>query len=140
MSNLSGIARQFVQQELLSEQQALDINEEANTNARSFILQTLLSGACKSKAIAQLVSNEFGLPFLDLSAMDPEHFPADLVSAELLEKHKVLPIFKRGNRLHIAQADPSDIAALDDIKFATGMTVDATVVEFDKLNAILDGK
>jgi len=50
----------------------------------------------------------------------------------------VLPLFKRGNRLHIAQADPSDIAALDDIKFATGMTVDATVVEFDKLNVVLE--
>lgn len=138
MSNLSGIARQFVQQELLSEQQALDINDEANKNARSFIMQSLLSGACKARAVAQLISNEFGLPFLDLSAMDPEHFPADLVSSELLEKHKVLPIFKRGNRLHIAQADPSDIAALDDIKFATGMTVDATIVEFDKLNIILE--
>ena len=138
MSNLSGIARQFVQQELLSEQQALDINEEANKNARSFIMQSFLSGACKTKAVAQLISNEFGLPFLDLSAMDPEHFPTDLVSSELLEKHKVLPVFKRGNRLHIAQADPSDIAALDDIKFATGMTVDATIVEFDKLNAVLE--
>lgn len=138
MSNLSGIARQFVQQELLSEQQALDINEEASKNSRSFIMQSLLSGGCKTRAAAQLISDEFGLPYLDLSAMDPEHFPADLVSPELLEKHKVLPIFKRGNRLHIAQADPSDISALDDIKFATGMTVDATVVEFDKLNAILE--
>lgn len=138
MSNLSGISRQYVQQELLSEQQALDINEEANTNARSFIMQSLLSGACKSKAVAQLLSHEFGLPFLDLSAMDAEHFPADLVNAELLDKHKVLPIFKRGNRLHIAQADPSDIAALDDIKFATGMTIDATIVEFDKLSAVLE--
>ena len=138
MSNLSGISRQYVQQELLNEQEALDINEAANSNSRSFIMQSLLSGACKSRAVAQLLSNEFGLPFLDLSAMDPEHFPVDLVNNELLEKHKVLPIFKRGNRLHIAQADPSDIAALDDIKFATGMTVDATIVEFDKLNAILE--
>jgi len=138
MSNLSGIARQFVQQELLNEQQAFDINEEASKNARSFIMQSLLSGACKAKAVAQLASDEFGLPFLDLSAMDAEHFPQDLVNTELLEKHKVLPLFKRGNRLHIAQADPSDIAALDDIKFATGMTVDATIVEFDKLNAILE--
>jgi type IV pilus assembly protein PilB len=138
MSNLSGIARQYVQQELLSEQQADDINTEANVHSRSFIMQSLLSGVCKSKAVAQLLSDEFGLPFLDLSAIDHEHFPTGLVNPELLEKHKVLPIFKRGNRLHIAQADPSDIAALDDIKFATGMTVDATIVEFDKLNSILE--
>jgi len=70
--------------------------------------------------------------------MDSEHFKAELISPELLEKHKLLPIFKRGNKLYIAQADPSDISALDDVKFATGMTVDTTVVEYDKLNVILE--
>jgi len=138
MSKVTGIARQFVEHNLLNEQQAVEITKDANKERRSFIIQALLSGSCKSKDVALLASNEFGLPFLDLSAMDPEHFAADAISDDLLEKHKILPIFKRGNRLHIAQADPSDIAALDDIKFATGMTVDATVVEYDKLNVILE--
>ena len=138
MVNLSGIARQYVEHNLLSEQQAKDLNVEANKEQRSFILQSLLSGACKSRDVALLVSAEFGMPLLDLSAMDPEHFVSDLVSHELLEKHKILPIFKRGNRLFIAQADPSDLSALDEVKFASGMTVDATVVEYDKLNVILE--
>ena len=138
MSNLSGIARQFVERELVNEQQALTLVKDANKEHRSFIMHSLLSGICKPKDVALLVSDEFGLPFLDLAAMDPEHFVIDLVNADLLEKHKVLPIFKRGNRLHLAQADPSDMSALDDVKFATGMTVDATVVEFDKLNIILE--
>lgn len=138
MSKLSGIARQFVTNNILDEQQAVEISERANKEQNSFITQVLLSGAAKPKTVAGLVSSEFGLPFFDLSAMDPEHFPQDLVNPELLEKHKVIPLFKRGNRLHIAQADPSDMGALDDIKFATGMTVDATVVEFDKLSVIIE--
>ena len=138
MANLSGIARQYVESNLLNEQQAHDIAGEANKEQRSFIMQSLLSGACKSKGVALLVSSEFGLPYLDLAAMDAEHFVTDIISNELLEKHKILPIFKRGNRLHIAQADPSDLQALDDVKFASGMTVDATVVEYDKLNVILE--
>lgn len=138
MSNISGIARQFIEQELINEQQALDITKDANKERRSFIMHSLLSGICKPKDVAALVSNEFGLPYLDLAAMDPEHFAVDLVNTELLEKHKVLPIFKRGNRLHLAQADPSDISALDDVKFATGMSIDAVVVEYDKLNIILE--
>ena len=138
MSNISGIARQFVERKLINEQQALALTNDANKEHRSFIIQSLLSGICKSKDVALLVSDEFGLPYLDLAAMDPEHFAIDLVSSELLEKHKVLPIFKRGNRLHLAQADPSDMSALDDVKFSTGMTVDATVVEFDKLSIILE--
>ena len=138
MPNISGIARQYVEQNLLNEQQAKDLTLEAHNENRSFIMQSLLSGACKPKDVAALVSNEFGLPLLDLSAMAPEHFQSELISPELLEKHKILPIFKRGNRLHIAQADPSDISALDDVKFATGMTVDSTVVEYDKLNTVLE--
>ncbi len=138
MANLSGIARQFVEQSLLNEQQAKDINLQANKEQRSFIIQALMSGACKSKDVALLVSNEFGLPLLDLSVMAPEHFAIELVSPELLEKHKIIPIYKRGNRLHIAQADPSDLQALDDVKFASGLTIDAVVVEYDKLNIILE--
>jgi type IV pilus assembly protein PilB len=138
MSKLSGIARQYVEKKLLTEQQAQDLTNEANKDQRSFIMQSLVSGACKSKEVALLVSNEFGLPLLDLSAISSENFLSDLISNELLEKHKILPIFKRGNRLFIAQADPSDIQALDEVKFASGMTVDATVVEYDKLNIILD--
>lgn len=138
MSNLSGIARQFVEQKLLTEQQAKDLHQQANKEQRSFILQTLVSGACKPKDVAALASKEFGLPLLDLTAVSPEHFPLDLINVELLEKHKILPIYKRGNRLHIAQADPSDLQALDDVKFASGMTVEATIVEYDKLNIILE--
>ncbi len=138
MANLSGIARQYVEHKLLNEQQAKDILSQANKEQSSFIMQSLLSGACKPKDVALLVSNEFGLPLLDLSSMSPEHFAIELVSSELLEKHKVLPIFKRGNRLYIAQADPSDLQALDDIKFAAGMTIEAIVVEYDKLNMVLE--
>lgn len=138
MSKLSGIARQFVERNLIDDEQALDLVAQANKEQRSFIMHSLLSGVCKPKDVALLVSDEFGLPYLDLAAMDPEHFALDLISSELLEKHLVLPIYKRGNRLHIAQADPSDMTALDDVKFATGMTVDATVVDFDKLNIIIE--
>ena len=95
MSNLSGIARQFVERELINEQQALSLVKEADKEQRSFIMHCLLSSACKSKDVALLVSDEFGLPYLDLAAMDPEHFAIDLITPELLEKHKVLPIFKR---------------------------------------------
>jgi type IV pilus assembly protein PilB len=138
MPNISGIARQFVERSLLNEQQVKDLTLEASKENHSFIMQSLLSGVCKSKDVALLVSDEFGLPLLDLAAMDSEHFQTELISPELLEKHKLLPIFKRGNRLHVAQADPSNISALDDVRFATGMTVEATVVEYDKLNVILE--
>lgn len=138
MSKLSGLARRFVEVGLLQEAKALEILISAKKEKRPFVMQASLSGACNSRAAAELVAAEFGLPLLDISSMDPNLFEKDLVSTELLEKHRIIPIFKRGTRLHIAQADPSDIQALDEIKFATGMVVDAVVVEADKLNVLIE--
>ncbi|MCP5326347.1 MAG: type IV-A pilus assembly ATPase PilB [Oceanospirillaceae bacterium] len=138
MSKLSGLARRFVEVGLLQEAKALEILVSAKKEKRPFVVQATLSGACNSRTAAELVASEFGLPLLDISSMDPNLFEKDLVSTELLEKHRIIPIFKRGNRLHIAQADPSDIQALDEIKFATGMIVDAVVVEADKLNVLVE--
>jgi len=138
MKTLSGLPKRFVEQSLLSEQQALDILGQKNPEHKSFIQLVTSSGLCKTRDIALLVANEFGLPFIDLTAFDTEHLASNLVSAELIEKLQVLPLFKRGNKLYLAQANPSDIKAIDEIKFATGMTVDAVVVEADKLQAVLD--
>jgi type IV pilus assembly protein PilB len=138
MSKLSGLARRFVEVGLLQEAKALEILTISKKEKRPFVMQAALSGACNSRAAAELVATEFGMPLLDITSMDPNLFEKDLVSTELLEKHRIIPIFKRGNRLHIAQADPSDIQALDEIKFATGMVVDAVVVEADKLNVLIE--
>ena len=138
MSKLSGLARRFVEVGLLQEAKALEILINAKKEKRPFVIQATLSGACSSRAAAEVVSAEFGLPLLDISSMDPNLFEKELVTTELLEKHRIIPLFKRGNRLHIAQADPSDIQALDEIKFATGMVVDAVVVEADKLNVLVE--
>lgn len=138
MSKLSGLARRFVEVGLLQEAKAIEIVSTAKKEKRPFVMQAALSGACNSRSAAELVATEFGLPLLDVNSIDPNLFEKDLVSTELLEKHRIIPIFKRGNRLHIAQADPSDIQALDEIKFATGMVVDAVVVEADKLNVLVE--
>jgi type IV pilus assembly protein PilB len=79
-------------------------------------------------------SNEFG-------SLDLTHADADiirLVSDKLLAKHRVLPVFRRGKRLFLAVADPTNLHAIDEIKFATGLGVEAVVVEDDKLQKAVD--
>jgi type IV pilus assembly protein PilB len=61
-----------------------------------------------------------------------------VVSDKLLAKHRVLPLFKRGKKLFLGVADPTNLHAIDEIKFQTGLTVEAIVVEDDKLQKILD--
>lgn len=138
MSVLTGLPRRIVEQNLVTSQQAQEILEKAKADKSSFVSAAVHSGHVKPRAIALLASEEFGLPVLDLSSFDFELMPKELVSKELIEKHRVLPVFKRGNRLYVAQSDPSAMLAIDEIKFNTGMTVEAILVEEDKLSQAVD--
>jgi len=92
----------------------------------------------RADQIAAFAAVTFGLPFLNLDALDPSVLPKHPVDAKLLAKHRVLPITQRGNRLFVALSDPSNLQALDDIKFQTSLIVEAVVVEDDKLGRWLD--
>ena len=138
MAVLTGLPRRIVEQNLLSEQQVVGILTKAKQEKQSFVSTLVDSALVKSRTLAVLASEEFGLPLLDLNAFNIEQLPTDIVSTELLEKHHVLPLFLRGKRLYIAQSDPSHITAIDEIKFATGLSIEAILVEEDKLSAALE--
>ena len=91
------------------------------------------SGAAKARDIAVAASNEFGVPLFDLDSVNLDLDVVRLVSDKLLAKHRVLPIFRRGKRLFLAVADPTNLHAIDEIKFQTSLGVEAVVVEDDKL-------
>lgn len=138
MAMLTGLPRRIVEQQLLSQEQAEEILAKARKEKHSFVQEAVASGQVKARAVALLASEEFGLPVLDLAAFDFELMPRELVANDLIEKHRVLPLFQRGNRLYIAQSDPSAILAVDEIKFNTGTTVEAVLVEEDKLSQAVD--
>jgi len=110
----------------------------ATKDGSSIVTQLVRSGAANARDIAIAASSEFGVPLYDLdsSNIDPE--TVRLVSEKLLVKHRVLPVFRRGKRLFLAVADPTNLHAIDEIKFQTGMGVEAIVVEDDKLQKAVD--
>ncbi len=81
---------------------------------------------------------EFGMPLLDVSAFDANQNAVKLVSEELLQKHQVLPLFKRGNRLFVGVSNPTQTRALDDIKFHTNLVVEAILVDEDQIRRTLE--
>lgn len=113
--------------------QALAAAHEAKTNIVSYLVA---NGIAESREIAIAASQEFGVPLLDLAAIQPDLDTVRLVSDKLLAKHRVLPLVKRGKRLFVAVSDPTNLHALDEIKFQTGLSVEAVVVEEDKLQQI----
>jgi len=116
-------------------QEALAASRERKS---SVVTQLVTSGAANARDIAIAAANEFGVPLFDLEAVNLDLDTVKLVSDKLLAKHRVLPLFKRGKRLFLAVADPTNLHAIDEIKFQTGLGVEAVVVEDDKLQKAVD--
>jgi len=135
---LSGLARRLVGDGLLSEQQAAEALEDARKKKLPFVAFLVEKKLVDSRSIAWSAAQEFGVPVLDIDAMDLESAPVKLVDEKLVRQHRALPLFKRGNRLFVAVSDPTNLSALDEIKFHTGITTEAILVEEDKLAQAID--
>jgi len=136
-ATLSGLARALVQQERLKESEAERIATEAKPESGGFVGQLIATGRMKSREIATFAAQTFGYPLLDLDSYSDEHFVRDAIDQRVMRSHQVLALLRRGNRLAVALADPTNLRALDEIRFQTGMTVDPVVVEADKLAALV---
>ncbi len=135
---LTGLAARLVRDRLLTPAEAERLNAESLTNKVSFVTRLVESKKLDALTSAKVASEEFGIPLLDISAFDSETFPIKLVDAKLIRRHRVLPIFKRGNRLFVAVADPTNLTALDEIKFNTGLLPEPLLVEEGKLGQLID--
>ncbi|MBB4818646.1 type IV pilus assembly protein PilB [Pseudomonas alcaligenes] len=135
---LSGLARQLVLAELLDEKSAQNAQQQAQRNRLSLVTYVVQNKLVKSRAIAELSAEQFGVAFFDLSAIDKEGQPKDLVSEKLLRQHRVIPLWRRGNKLFVGVSDPTNHQAVTDIQFSTGLTTEAILVEDDKLGDAID--
>ncbi len=134
---MSGLARALVQHGRLAQNAAEELSLQARNNGTGFIEQLVAKGRMSTVDVAQFASQIFGLPLLDLDALDPAALPLELVDRKLMRERHVLPLRKRGNRLAVAVSDPSHTQVLDEVKFQTSMSIDAIVVEDDKLRTLL---
>ena len=135
---LGGLARKLVAEGLLDEQKAVDAFEDALNNKVPFVKYLVDNDLQSARVIAHAASTEFGVPLIDIGAMELDPDVLKLVSEELIQKHHALPLFKRGNRVYIGVADPTNLQALDEIKFHIGANTEALVVEQDKLGKAID--
>tara|TARA_R110002074_G_scaffold170005_4_gene332044 strand:+ start:68718 stop:70430 length:1713 start_codon:yes stop_codon:yes gene_type:complete len=135
---LSGLARRLVLEGLLTEESAHKHFESARTKKKPFVTFLVSQKILDSQTIAVAASEEFGMPLLDINALNHEVIPRGIVDEKLIRKHHALPIFKRANKLFIAVSDPTNLQALDEIKFQTRMSTEAILVEEDKLTKVIE--
>jgi type IV pilus assembly protein PilB len=137
-SSLGGLPQRLVQDGVVEESAMLTALQSAKERKSSFVTQLIAAGAAKARDIAIAASAEFGVPLYDLDSHQVDLDTVKLVQDKLLQKHRCLPLFKRGKRLFLGVADPTNLHAIDEIKFATGIGIEAIVVEDDKLQKLID--
>ncbi|MCB1643696.1 MAG: type IV-A pilus assembly ATPase PilB, partial [Xanthomonadales bacterium] len=124
LAGLSGVARRLVLDGDLSEEdarRAVEASAKQRVSIISYLVENALS---KPSSVARAASLEFGVPLFDPSGLDFAQLPARLVDERLIEKHRALPIFKRGNRLFVGVTDPTNDRALEEIKFQSKMLLE----------------
>jgi len=135
---ITGIARRLVLDGNLSEADARKALDEASKQKKPVHLYLLEKKLVTAAHIAGANAIEFGMPLFDGGALDLNQAATKLVSEELITKHQALPLFKRGNRLFVGIADPTNTRALDEIKFAANLTVEPILVDEDRLRRTIE--
>lgn len=133
-----GLSTLFIRKGLLNEEQMANAITKSRQNKQALVSTLVQSKLISARAIAELCYEEYGTPLLDLNEFDLASIPEDFLNKKLIEKHRCLPLFKRGNRLYIGTSDPTNIAALEDFQFSAGLHAEAILVEEDKLAKALE--
>jgi len=137
IGRLTGLAGRLVAESLISMEEAEAAQKEASLERMHFVQYLVENKNIDSQRVAEVASQEFGVPLFDIDAFGSSSFPIDLVDVSLVTKHHALPLYRRGNRLFIAVSDPTNLAALDEMKFHTGINTDAVLIEERALNKII---
>jgi len=135
--SFSALGRALVQHGRLVQADANAIQQEARAANVSFVSQLVASRKLSAKEVSMFAAQTFGYPLLDLNAIDVDALPLTLIDSKIVANHRVIALGKRGNRIFVAMSDPSNEQVLQEVKFATGMTMEPVVVEDDKLGPIV---
>jgi len=130
---LSGLARRLVADKLIDHEGATNAWKKAQQEKQPFVSYLVNNNIVSARAISTAACDEFGHPHFDLSSFNLDLSPMDLIDPKLIEKHRIVPLFKRGNRLFVGTSDPTNLKSLDDIQFHTGLATESIIIDEDQL-------
>jgi type IV pilus assembly protein PilB len=135
---LSNLGRKLVEQGLISEEQAIEAQAKAAEKGRTFTSHLVRDKLIDAVGFAHVAAEDFGLPLIDLAAVNMKNAPLDLVKEDLLRKHLILPLLRRGKKLFVAAADPGNKAGVDEIAFSTGYSVETVLAPYNAIDGAID--
>jgi type IV pilus assembly protein PilB len=134
---MPGLARALMQAGRLSAQQADSLHKKSLADKSPFIDTLLLTGTFDSRTLAAFCAETFGYPLMDLQSFNVDVLPPNAIDAKLMQSQRVIALAKRGNKMSVAISDPTNIQALDQIKFQSEASVEPVIVLHDVLLTLL---
>ena len=134
---VSGLLRDLIAEGMLTPEVAQKAFRDAVHEGVPPLVHAVRQKLVSEKVVAQLAAATMGLPLIDVRACDLESQELPRVDADILERHRVIPLMRRGSRLFLAAFDPTDTTPLDAIRFQTGLTVETVVAELSALDEVL---
>ncbi|MBQ4854477.1 type IV-A pilus assembly ATPase PilB [Rhodanobacter sp. B2A1Ga4] len=138
LAGLSGMARRLVSEGVMPEDVVRKAMADSNHSKSTLTTWLLDRNLVDSAELTRIASAEFGMPTMDVAALNPTTMPLDLISEALITKHQTLPLFRRGKRLFVGIADPMQSHALDEIQFHSNCMVEPILVERGSLQRVIE--
>jgi type IV pilus assembly protein PilB len=138
LAGLTGMARRLVSEGLLPEDDVRKAMVDSTQRKVSLGAWLLDHNLVENAQLTRVLSLEFGMPMMDVTSLNPTTMPLDLISEALMTKHQALPLFRRGKRLFVGIADPTQSHALDEIKFHSNCLVEPILVERSSLQRTIE--
>jgi len=135
---LNGTLKRLIASSLITEEDAIDAVKTSKKRRIPLFTYLVENNIAPSDELANISSQEYGVPLFDASVMDLRMSPLKLVEEKLIHKHNILPLYQRGKKLYIAISDPTNVVAIEEIQFHTNMPVEPVVVPHDILVSVID--
>lgn len=132
------IGELLVKENLLSSEQLLKAREEAATKGKRLGAQITALGFMDENELTEFVAKQYGVPSINLDDFQIEPEVLALIPEDVANKHNVVPVNRAGSTLILATADPSNIFALDDIKFLTGYNIQPVVASEEAIRSAIE--
>ena len=124
---MSRLGELLLRDQIISPEQLQRAQEESKKSGERLGNTLVKVGAIQEDDLTQFLSKQYGVPAINLSEFDIDRDVIALVPKEVAERHRVVPVNRAGSSLIIAIADPSNILAIDDLKFVTGYNIEVVV-------------
>jgi len=132
------IGELLVKENLLTAEQLHKAREEVRSGGGRLGAQITQLGFLEENDLTEFVAKQYGVPSINLDEFEIEQAVVQLIPEEVASKHTVVPVNRAGSTLIVATSDPSNIFALDDIKFLTGYNIQAVVASEESIRRAID--